>query len=461
MENSISKNSNIVKTGKYYYNMAKNLKTQEELLPSKFWESNIIPMLNRIGNDSIGLEELIHYAQRRGPFTASHITSEFGINKIIEKYESWLTSNGTPLDTFNPAVQESALTNSEFLINRNGRIVSNMFLWHLCASQRIIKHTKKPVNTILEIGGGYGGLARLMKLLLPSVRYFILDLPESLFFSYIFLSANFPDSRIKFITDKNEMPNPGNYNNFDFILVPTALIDTLSGISADIVINTASLGEMRQTTIDRYMKFIQQDIRVKYFYSINHYGNFYGRYSRWVSIMKTAVNYPIKLLKRGDLLNPSNLVNNILKIYDNYKKAGLRCFIPHAIRPNFEPNYEDTCNCAVTLDSYWKIILWKFLDKDSFSQIEEYHAPYLELLAERLPKNNITDDYLIFESKKYFNEARHRIFKDKKWHSLMWKSVNLRPAEESLAVFLKFLAANKYVEYSYYKNIYDKLKNKK
>jgi len=46
---------------------------------------------------------------------------------------------------------------------------------------------------ILEIGGGYGALARQIKRIMPNVSYTICDLPASLYVSSAYLSVACPD----------------------------------------------------------------------------------------------------------------------------------------------------------------------------------------------------------------------------------------------------------------------------
>ena len=120
---------------------------------------------------------------------------------------------------------------------------------------------------VLEIGGGYGALARIFKLTNSRTRYVIVDLPESLFYAHLFLALNFPDARIGYVADER----PVDVASFDFLLVPVQRYMVLQGAQFDLVINTASLQEMPIPTVSFWMIFIQNVIRTRYFYSFNYF----------------------------------------------------------------------------------------------------------------------------------------------------------------------------------------------
>ena len=54
--------------------------------------------------------------------------------------------------------------------------------------------------SIIEIGGGYGGQARIVKRLFPSCRYSIIDLPEVLLLTKRYLNESSPNSKYDFIS---------------------------------------------------------------------------------------------------------------------------------------------------------------------------------------------------------------------------------------------------------------------
>ncbi len=104
------------------------------------------------------------------------------------------------------------------------------------------------VLSIVEIGGGFGGLAcHLMKLFGEQVRYGIIDIPESLAFSSIYCGTLFPtlDNRFEQEGPVSLPDTPG------FSFLPNTLAREMS---ADLVINTLSLSEMSDAQIHDYCK---------------------------------------------------------------------------------------------------------------------------------------------------------------------------------------------------------------
>jgi len=106
---------------------------------------------------------------------------------------------------------------------------------------------------ILEIGGGYGGLAHHLKTLLPDAYYYIVDLPESLSFSAIYLSILWQHQVNTLLEPKDEgsalvRKAPG------FTFVPNYLFPALaaSGEKFDLVINSLSMSEMNAKQVREY-----------------------------------------------------------------------------------------------------------------------------------------------------------------------------------------------------------------
>jgi len=105
---------------------------------------------------------------------------------------------------------------------------------------------------ILEIGSGYGGLAYHLKKLLPRARYVLVDIPESLVMSSLYLSTLFP-------YEDNVLITPANIGDLrketgGFTFVPNYLFDecTAAGLEFDLAINTLSMSEMSEKQVRYY-----------------------------------------------------------------------------------------------------------------------------------------------------------------------------------------------------------------
>lgn len=105
-------------------------------------------------------------------------------------------------------------------------------------------------SVILEIGGGYGGLASAIKRIKPACCYAIIDLPESLKFSFSFLSLL--GYRCVFAT--SELPLEDALSEYDFVLIPTDNMQLVPSQRVDLAINTLSFTEMPKSIVEEYGK---------------------------------------------------------------------------------------------------------------------------------------------------------------------------------------------------------------
>lgn len=111
---------------------------------------------------------------------------------------------------------------------------------------------------ILEIGGGFGGLAYHLKKLVPQARYIIIDLPESLVFSATYLSTLFPNQHNVLVTTPElitkDLDRPG------FTFVPNYFCHRFQecGIRVDLAINTLSMSEMLASQVTAYCALIRK-----------------------------------------------------------------------------------------------------------------------------------------------------------------------------------------------------------
>ena len=125
-------------------------------------------------------------------------------------------------------------------------------------------------NSILEIGGGYGGLAHHLSNILGNVVYVIVDLPETLLFSAAYLSLHNPDKKVYVYNkdDFSEFIDAGGAGSYDFILMPNYMLESLTPWRFKIAINMISFQEMNAQQVNEYLDFIR-DNSVGQLYSWN------------------------------------------------------------------------------------------------------------------------------------------------------------------------------------------------
>jgi SAM-dependent methyltransferase len=116
---------------------------------------------------------------------------------------------------------------------------------------------------VLEVGGGYGGLAHHLSRIVPRMTYVIVDLPETLLFSAAYLALHNPAKGL-YVYDKGDFEtavHPGGIEGFDFVLIPNYRLDALKQMRFDLAINVASFQEMREEEVARYLEFIRETSR--------------------------------------------------------------------------------------------------------------------------------------------------------------------------------------------------------
>lgn len=141
-------------------------------------------------------------------------------------------------------------------------------------------HIQKP--TIVEIGGGYGGLCLDVILRSKGGRYINCDLPETLYLCYYFLKKALP-AHVSIGWAIESMPNT------DIVLVPAHKKQLIK--KADIVFNANSLSEMGQRTVNEYFRLIHK-LRPLYFMHQNSNFLLFPNSPRHIEVL--ASDFPIK-----------------------------------------------------------------------------------------------------------------------------------------------------------------------
>ncbi|HSB02853.1 MAG TPA: putative sugar O-methyltransferase [Anaerolineales bacterium] len=123
---------------------------------------------------------------------------------------------------------------------------------------------------VLEIGGGYGGLAHHVSNICGNITYIIVDLPETLLFSAAYLSLLNPQKKIHIYEpgDFQEASQFEAMGSCDFVLVPNYKLQALRRLRFDLAINMASFQEMRTSQVEEALDFIRETC-TGVFYSLN------------------------------------------------------------------------------------------------------------------------------------------------------------------------------------------------
>jgi len=169
--------------------------------------------------------------------------------------------------------QESAFAPETTLVVAEERRYRPDFFRHLGTIIRFRQAISgAPIRRVLELGAGTGNLARLFVHYFPGVRYVIIDLPDTLIYSFMYLRLNFPEARCRFIESAAPL-SESDIDAYDFLFCPVGLEEAFSGLQFDACVNTASLGEMRAEAVRYWFNFFQNRLSALHILSVNRFLN--------------------------------------------------------------------------------------------------------------------------------------------------------------------------------------------
>lgn len=123
-------------------------------------------------------------------------------------------------------------------------------------------------KVVVEIGAGRGGFAYQFKTLFPNTCYIIVDLPQTLLFSAIYLKTAFPQASTLLYGDKPTDELLDGYASCDFVLLPHFLAEQMRLSKVDLAINMVSFQEMTSAQVGAYVRKLAE-LRCPALYSHN------------------------------------------------------------------------------------------------------------------------------------------------------------------------------------------------
>ncbi len=210
-------------------------------------------------------EDLLDIRAHIDPFTGT-LSANFYLGHASAKYDDTayrFYGEGVPPSLWAYEPELPALAGKTYGPRVNGRLVTDLALLnqrYLCNLYRsgIANWVTSERGVVLEIGAGHGGFGQQFAERWPST-YIIVDLPETLLFSAVFLNVHLQDRRIYIYRPGDDLGRVAERpEEYDFILVPDYKLDQLNSLSRiHLAINHVSFPEMPLRALRDYLRFIR------------------------------------------------------------------------------------------------------------------------------------------------------------------------------------------------------------
>lgn len=108
--------------------------------------------------------------------------------------------------------------------------------------------------TVVEIGGGFGGMAYYLLRDQKQIKYIDFDVPESLALTSYYLLRSFP--HLNFLLYGEEKLSPNTIAKADIVLMPLSTMNSLASESADVVFSSHAISDISPEAMQAYMSAI-------------------------------------------------------------------------------------------------------------------------------------------------------------------------------------------------------------
>jgi putative sugar O-methyltransferase len=201
-----------------------------------------------------------HQVLSKGMDDAMNLVNKLNLIEALDNFGSTFLRRTLP---------EKNIGNSNYSENFIGYSFDYGIIHHLKWFEIIEKYLDSKMN-ILEIGGGFGSLARII-IKNTNAKYFLIDLPEANLLSNYYLQSHFPEKRVFNYKNFKETGIKNQIDKFDIFILPPNILDKIE-VPINFVINTRSFMEMDLSVIKKYFDHIQKyTAKDGFFLNINRY----------------------------------------------------------------------------------------------------------------------------------------------------------------------------------------------
>jgi hypothetical protein len=133
---------------------------------------------------------------------------------------------------------------------------------HYCAYKvSSVANSNKPI--VVEIGGGFGGMAYYLLRDCPDVTYVDFDLPESIALTSYYLLKAFPQLDVRLF---GELDSTYLMPRADVLLMPLFKLSSMPAGSADIVFSSHAMADLSDPALQHYLQIIGRVTRDPFLY---------------------------------------------------------------------------------------------------------------------------------------------------------------------------------------------------
>jgi hypothetical protein len=193
---------------------------------------------------------------------------EYILCDVLHRYDLWKTRTG---NRYPAAALSAPLVGNPFGYTRDGVFIRAGGDYHHYYAHAIAKMMgSSEKQLVIELGGGFGGLAYYLVRDHPQVTYVDFDLPEGTALASYYLMRSLPHVPIRLYGEAElsaeVLATPG------FVMMPSFEIMNMPSKSAAVSFNSYSLAEMAPAAIRVYLDQIAR-ITCGYFLHVNHNRN--------------------------------------------------------------------------------------------------------------------------------------------------------------------------------------------
>ncbi len=299
---------------KIQHNFDESISGYDKVSKSKYWQKSI--------NKKIKLFNTKNLKNFRSNNLSKNI-DDFYVNKreLKSLYKTLKKECGNKF--INKMLSSKNIGNAKKILRINKKIITASDLFHIKYVFDLHNEINvKKINTICEIGQGFGLLASKF-LNIKNYKIILIDLPESNYITIYYLKKLFPSKKIFMDIDiPNKKLTKEIFNKGDIFIISPWI--NIANIKIDLFINSRSMMEMNKEAILNYFKLIHSKISKNgLFLCINRY-------------YKDLVGYPIEfhkypfenswktIVSKNSWMQPHIhflLVKNVEQKFSNIKKT--------------------------------------------------------------------------------------------------------------------------------------------